>query len=608
MILQIIFFVLFLFFSATSILGYGFLFNNLFLNYKIKNIGEIGLLGFFFIFFISILIHFITTLSPLINFLLLLVGAIASYFYYVRIITEVRKLKYYTYPILLICILSSVTLNTHADYEWYHLPYVNYLTNFKIIFGLVNVSNNYTYGHGWLDILGLFVLPLIGSKGLTALPILFYFFFIIYFLYEYFISKNFSIKFFSASIVFFTFITFNRLKDFGADIQPTFILIILIFFILKSLIIDEKDSFFHKIILFFFYACVLKIGSVIAIPLVIFFLITQYNKISRKLLFEHRKLYFFLGLFFTLVLSKNIITTGCFFYPIPITCFDNDKIIWASPKQNVNERFEFLSAIAKRWKFYSIEEGNITNRYDYYLPMKTGKILSPKSYNEKRLFWLKYFFIDGDVSRIINSILIKLIPFLLVIIFAREKNKTNLSNYKNKKGYYLIIIGMTISTLSWLFMSPQMRYGGYAIIGGSTLFIISFYIIKFYLREFLFNKIFYSLVIISLAYFLFKNLEYSIQDFRYNKFQNFPWPNVEKKIKNIDYIAHIKNGFNLNLVIKTDNDHPNSPKICGNIDMLCLPSGREVCISNIYNLNGYVFIENTDNNCLLQFRENYWQH
>jgi len=74
------------------------------------------------------------------------------------------------------------------------------------------------------------------------------------------------------------------------------------------------------------------------------------------------------------------------------------------------------------------------------------------------------------------------------------------------------------------------------------------------------------------------------------------------------YVIHINNVFNLNLVIKADNDHPNSPKLCGNIDMQCLPSGRKVCISNIYNLNGYVFIENTDNNCLLQFRENYWQH
>ena len=59
------------------------------------------------------------------------------------------------------------------------------------------------------------------------------------------------------------------------------------------------------------------------------------------------------------------------------------------------------------------------------------------------------------------------------------------------------------------------------------------------------------------------------------------------------YVIHINNVFNLNLVIKADNDHPNSPKLC---------------ISDTYILNGYVFIENTDKNCLLQFRENYWQH
>jgi len=74
------------------------------------------------------------------------------------------------------------------------------------------------------------------------------------------------------------------------------------------------------------------------------------------------------------------------------------------------------------------------------------------------------------------------------------------------------------------------------------------------------------------------------------------------------YVIHINNVFNLNLVIKADNDHPNSPKLCGNIDMQCLSSGRKVCISDTYILNGYVFIENTDKNCLLQFRENYWQH
>ena len=38
--------------------------------------------------------------------------------------------------------------------------------------------------------------------------------------------------------------------------------------------------------------------------------------------------------------KENFITTGCIFYPIPFTCFDNKKIIWANPIENVEERFD----------------------------------------------------------------------------------------------------------------------------------------------------------------------------------------------------------------------------------------------------------------------------
>ena len=50
------------------------------------------------------------------------------------------------------------------------------------------------------------------------------------------------------------------------------------------------------------------------------------------------------------------------------------------------------------------------------------------------------------------------------------------------------------------------------------------------------------------------------------------------------------------------------PMMCGNVDMLCLPHERIVCISNINYKNGYIFIENNNPKCLTQFRQNYWQH
>ena len=66
---------------------------------------------------------------------------------------EIVKIKTQFILITLIILPSILIYKTHGDYEWYHLPYVNYLNNFKIIFGLVNVVNHYAHGHGWMDVM-----------------------------------------------------------------------------------------------------------------------------------------------------------------------------------------------------------------------------------------------------------------------------------------------------------------------------------------------------------------------------------------------------------------------------------------------------------------------
>ena len=111
----------------------------------------------------------------------------------------ILEYKYFFILFLVIFLLSIFSSSTYADYEWYHLPYVNYVTNYKIIFGLVNISNNYAYGHGWLDIISLFKLPFIKTKGLTALPLIFYSYFILFFLHELYNSKNSSYDISSSS-------------------------------------------------------------------------------------------------------------------------------------------------------------------------------------------------------------------------------------------------------------------------------------------------------------------------------------------------------------------------------------------------------------------------
>ena len=48
----------------------------------------------------------------------------------------------------------------------------------------------------------------------------------------------------------------------------------------------------------------------------------------------------------------------------------------------------------------------------------------------------------------------------------------------------------------------------------------------------------------------------------------------------------------INLILTSENMIKGEPIMCGNVDMLCLPYERIVCIADINIKNGYIFIEN----------------
>ena len=164
MFFEIFLFVFYPIFCFFSVLGYGILFNNLIYRNKETNIGELGLFGFLLIFFISILFHFFTPLLYWLNFSILLIGLTLSF---TNIKFIYKQILYSSKPIILCTavILTAILINnTHGDHEWYHLMYVNYLNNFKVVFGLVNIQNSLAHNHGWMDVMGLFSLPLIENK------------------------------------------------------------------------------------------------------------------------------------------------------------------------------------------------------------------------------------------------------------------------------------------------------------------------------------------------------------------------------------------------------------------------------------------------------------
>jgi hypothetical protein len=341
-------------FCFFSVLGYGIIFSKIFFPTINKNIGELGFFGFLTFFFISLFFHFFFPLSFWFNFFVLLLGLIICLinFYYIK--SQIYEFRKYILLITLIILPSVLIYQTHADYEWYHLPYVNYLNNFKVIFGLVNVSNSYTYGHGWMDIMGLFSIPVVENKGLSILALIFFYFYLIYLIIDIKKTEFKSVKVFSILLIVYSFANFNKLTDFGAEIQPSLILFVLLLNILKSLHNRNSIELLALIILYFSFAITLRIGSIIILPLLLVIILLNYKNIP-KYVFKFTRLNCFLLLFLICFLIKNFIVTGCLSYPIYQTCFENTKISWASPIENVKERFELLSAKSKRWIFYYIE-------------------------------------------------------------------------------------------------------------------------------------------------------------------------------------------------------------------------------------------------------------
>jgi len=607
MFLEIFLFIFYTFFCLFSVLGYGIIFKKFIYKPSDENLAENGFFGFLLLFFISLFFHFFIPLSYWFNLIILTLGFIISCKSFIQIKNAIAEIKIYFFISTLIILPSIFIVNTHADYDWYHLPYVNYLNNFKIIFGLVNLSNNYTYGHGWMDIMGIFSLPIVQTKGLSIISSIFFYFFILYLVFEIKKTQIKSVKIFAIILIVYSFANFNKLADFEAEIQPSIILFILILNILKLL---HNNNFYNRlaqIALYVFFAIILRIGSIIILPIVLIIFLLNLKYVSKSII-NYIKLYSFLILFFIFFLLKNFIVSGCLSYPIYKTCFDNNHISWASPIENVKERFEFIVAISKRWKFYSMEVANLETRFEYFTPMNNNIILDPAAYNHKKLFWFKYWSRDHDIARLLNSILMILFCFISYAILSKHKLSAFKSLNITSNHNNFIHLGFFFSILMWLFLSPQMRYGGHPVIGGSLIFYTSIIVSRFKISKKNFNFVVIFLLVLSTSYFLSKNITRIAKILDKNQFTQFPWPKYSSKTLGVDYKTVKINNIELNLILTSENMIKGEPMMCGNVEMLCLPGERIACISNIDKRYDYIFIENNNPKCLKQFRENYWQH
>jgi hypothetical protein len=470
----------------------------------------IFILGIFTIMFISLVLNFFTPINKTISSIVFIIGSLLF-------IINKQNYNLLELSLLLLIGLSSTILiyktNLNNDFSLYHGPFLTILQNEKIIFGLSNL--HFRFGHISTQQYYEIIFSnnvLLNSSPLFAIAVI-YSAFVLTVAIDLLKDKKTLNR--SDIFLFFTFVYFilrhSRFNEFGNDLFPNIIALYYIYLAILFLEKKEKINKYFSFSNFFFILCVL--GAIILaskVTLAIFLFIPLYFLLKKKNYFKIILNYkLFIPIFFIVFfLIKNIINTGCFFYPVSKKiCLD---LSWS--EKEVEERAVQSEAWAKDWP------NRDTSKFKDY----------SKDYNEN-FNWLKYWS-KNHLYVVLKNITIFLAPILLalfilnLISISRKRTNPNLDNF-----YPMLLISL-LGVLFWFIKAPLYRYG-YAYIVSAVILLILPLTYNTISNHKLKNKKFfyYLLFFLLLFFFISKNL-YRIKNNEKNLIiPNLNWENTKIK-------------------------------------------------------------------------------
>ena len=473
-------------------------------NNNFYDLSLISLIGLVSLSFFALLINFFLPLSPTINTIFFIIIIIFS------ILTNQKILKNFiskknilfigiaTVSIFLLIVLS----NTYRpDAGLYHFPYINILNENKIILGISNLHQRFGHTSIMQYLSAIHYNFIFGLNG-TVIPLAsLAIYTVILFLSHIKNENNLTISwFFAILIILFICWKMNRYSGYGNDAPAHFIFFVLILIYLQELEKFSKinQTTFYLLSFFAIFAFLNKIFLIFSllIPLI------SINKKILKSLIDIKFLFLFLFLFFWII--RNILTTGCMIYPMPITCFD---LPWTNfyGVSNVYEVSKGSEAWAKDW---SNQKENILP-YEEYL---------------KNFYWLG-FWLDNHFKIILKIIL----PYLLLILifaFSLKITKKKIIKFKslNIKKYFPILLVLIIGILIWFLKSPIFRFGNSYIVSFIAL-SFALIIVYNYQNVVIINqkKISTTIILISVLVLSLKQFNRIYKEINLN-YVNKPWP------------------------------------------------------------------------------------
>ena len=544
------------FFSAV-IFSAGKIGNNYIFKFKNLNFGEFGILGFVIIYFVILVVHFFYSIND--YFIYFTYFILISYFLLnSKIFFSELKISSYKFGLIfLVFILLSITNNHHDDLYIFQLPIINYMQNFKIVFGLINLNDFIGQGHSFYEIMSFFKVPIYENRAYFLLPIIFLNFFVIYLFEKLKEEKNYLIKYFIYFIIILLIVRFSRSKEYGTDI-PILCLLFYIQLNFLSFLNTKNFQFFLKSILASIFCIILKLYGITSLFYLLAF-IPILKKGAFKIFEKKRILIFFISILL-LTLVKNFFVSGCLFYPISKTCFDKENISWAVSKEVAQQRNEFYNAQVKGWRSYTknINRGEFINAKDYL--------------NSSTVERIKGLLSDKDFEKILMGLILPIL-FILVSIFFKEKIKINKINILSNIFILLLLLA---PLLIWLILFPQSRYGYFSYIS-IIIFYISFYYLKVGKLN---NRIVVTTFSILIIFLVTKNISRIKNEISNNIYGHNNYP--IKKFRSDDYSVKYINNIKFNVPL-------NSFMECTDIPMLCMSNNNMINAAHIK--KNYYFLE-----------------
>lgn len=504
--------ILFSFFILCNVLGHSLLLNKI-LKSNEDNIFFNFIIGTLSLIFFSYLINFFLPLNQIITNSFFLIFTLIGMFFFVKNLNNLKSVLIIVFAVSFMTILSK----SYNDYELYHLPYMEIIREFKIIFGLSNLDFRYAHSSVFQNISAfqynflmnkdsyIFYTPLLTVVSLK-------------YIYERIINSNLnSIKIIGLIALIFFLIHGNRYGALGNDLPTHLIAIISLILFLelnKSSKINEKINFI--------FLSIILIVILAKFSMMLFFLLPLYLFIKKKIKFNYKILILaFICFFF---ITKNYINSSCLIYPIPKLCLSSnwsiEKYSYGSPetislessvmvKAYMESKFLFQTQIRNNFFEEFLKSKKNYNEYNTLKEIEKEEYLKYHYYTHYSQFnnWFPEYLKGNDFFKLLNNvILLNLLIYLITLTFIKlypEKIKKKPKDSYFIKNYFYFTFFVILNFILWLLIFPQLRYGlSYVLVFFSLplLIRIESYEIIFYQK-----KIINLLLLLALIFAIYSN-------------------------------------------------------------------------------------------------------